>query len=83
MRFTRRDECCDKCVMAFGNDMTYEQRGLVLLVHTHGAAFLLAEECVSTAELPVTEFLQTFICSDVFVHCPLRPLLAGRTKKPV
>lgn len=33
MHFTRRDEYCDKCVMAFGNDMTYEQRGLVLLVY--------------------------------------------------
>lgn len=60
----------------FRNDMTYGQHGLVLLVHTHGAAFLLAEECVSTAELPVTEVLQTIICSDVFA--PLRLLLAGR-----
>lgn len=36
MHFTGRDEYCDKCLMAFGNDMTYEQCGPVLWFHTHG-----------------------------------------------
>lgn len=31
----REDECCDKCVRALGNDMTYEQHGLVFLLHRH------------------------------------------------
>lgn len=40
----RQDECCDKCVRALENDMTYEQHGLVFLLHRH-KLLEFAEKC--------------------------------------